>query len=108
MYGRFDCIVKKTVWLSSSMIYHCERVGAKVKVKNVSSIQVYMRALFSYNPEKDDLLPNKELGLKFQSGDILEIVESQKDPNWWQVYNHNTHNSIESSAIFLSDKKCFE
>ncbi|XP_075252113.1 MAGUK p55 subfamily member 2-like isoform X2 [Convolutriloba macropyga] len=47
--------------------------------------QTYMRALFSYNPEKDDLLPSSQLGLQFTSGDILEIVESQKDPNWWQA-----------------------
>lgn len=49
---------------------------------NVS--QCYMRALFSYNPTEDSLLPCKEIGLAFSHGDILQIV-NQKDPNWWQA-----------------------
>ncbi|XP_018326864.1 MAGUK p55 subfamily member 6 [Agrilus planipennis] len=44
----------------------------------------YMRALFAYDPEEDTLLPCKEIGLKFDRGDILQIVD-QKDPNWWQA-----------------------
>ncbi|XP_030748146.1 MAGUK p55 subfamily member 6 isoform X2 [Sitophilus oryzae] len=44
----------------------------------------YMRALFEYNPEEDSLLPCKEIGLPFDRGDILQIVD-QRDPNWWQA-----------------------
>ncbi|KAF2898279.1 hypothetical protein ILUMI_07895 [Ignelater luminosus] len=44
----------------------------------------YMRALFPYDPQEDTLLPCKEIGLKFERGDILQIVD-QKDPNWWQA-----------------------
>lgn len=47
-------------------------------------LQVYMRALFDYNPREDSLLPCKEIGLEFQKGDILQIL-NQKDPNWWQA-----------------------
>lgn len=43
-----------------------------------------MRALFEYIPEEDTLLPCKEIGLAFDRGDILQIVD-QKDPNWWQA-----------------------
>lgn len=43
-----------------------------------------MRALFEYNPEEDSLLPCKEIGLPFDRGDILQIVD-QRDPNWWQA-----------------------
>lgn len=35
--------------------------------------QCYMRALFDYEPEEDTLLPCKEIGLKFQYGDILQV-----------------------------------
>lgn len=45
---------------------------------------VYMRARFNYDPMKDRLLPCKEAGLPFESGDVLEIVSSE-DPNWWQA-----------------------
>ncbi|XP_050302659.1 protein PALS2 isoform X3 [Anthonomus grandis grandis] len=44
----------------------------------------YMRALFEYRPEEDSLLPCKEIGLSFERGDILQIVD-QRDPNWWQA-----------------------
>lgn len=43
-----------------------------------------MRALFTYDPQEDSLLPCKEIGLAFERGDILQIVD-QKDPNWWQA-----------------------
>ncbi|XP_068904760.1 protein PALS2 isoform X1 [Tenebrio molitor] len=44
----------------------------------------YMRALYEYVPEEDTLLPCKEIGLPFDRGDILQIVD-QRDPNWWQA-----------------------
>ncbi|XP_018374865.1 PREDICTED: MAGUK p55 subfamily member 6 isoform X3 [Trachymyrmex cornetzi] len=44
----------------------------------------YMRALFDYDPSEDTLLPCREIGLPFQRGDILQIVD-QADPNWWQA-----------------------
>uniref|UniRef100_A0A8C2J684 55 kDa erythrocyte membrane protein n=1 Tax=Cyprinus carpio TaxID=7962 RepID=A0A8C2J684_CYPCA len=45
--------------------------------------EMYMRAQFDYDPAKDDLIPCKEAGLKFQTGDIIQII-NKKDPNWWQ------------------------
>lgn len=44
---------------------------------------MFMRAQFDYNPAEDDLIPCKEAGLKFSTGDIIQIIE-KKDPNWWQ------------------------
>ncbi|XP_064205677.1 55 kDa erythrocyte membrane protein [Anguilla rostrata] len=45
--------------------------------------EMYMRAQFDYEPTKDDLIPCKEAGLKFKTGDIIQIINKQ-DPNWWQ------------------------
>ncbi|XP_003971138.1 55 kDa erythrocyte membrane protein isoform X1 [Takifugu rubripes] len=45
--------------------------------------EMYMRAQFDYDPAMDDLIPCKEAGLKFQTGDIIQIINKQ-DPNWWQ------------------------
>lgn len=56
------------------------------KAKNTicsNDLQMYMRAQFDYDPVKDDLIPCKEAGLKFQTGDIIQIID-KKDPNWWQ------------------------
>ncbi|KAK7111632.1 protein PALS2-like [Littorina saxatilis] len=50
----------------------------------VETKSVFMRARFNYDPMKDRLLPCKDAGLPFQSGDVLEIVSSE-DPNWWQA-----------------------
>ncbi|CAJ1064314.1 kDa erythrocyte membrane protein [Xyrichtys novacula] len=52
--------------------------------------EMYMRAQFDYDPTKDDLIPCKEAGLKFETGDIIQIINKQ-DPNWWQ-------GRVESSA----------
>ena len=30
-------------------------------------------------------IPCRELGISFQKGDILHII-NQEDPNWWQAY----------------------
>ncbi|XP_029625506.1 55 kDa erythrocyte membrane protein [Salmo trutta] len=45
--------------------------------------EMYMRAQVDYDPAKDDLIPCKEAGLKFKTGDIIHIINKQ-DPNWWQ------------------------
>ncbi|TRY74227.1 hypothetical protein DNTS_015117 [Danionella cerebrum] len=45
--------------------------------------ETYMRAQFDYDPAKDDLIPCKEAGLRFETGDIIHII-NKKDPNWWQ------------------------
>jgi hypothetical protein len=42
-----------------------------------------MRAQFDYDPAKDDLIPCKEAGLKFKTGNIIQII-NKHDPNWWQ------------------------
>ena len=43
-----------------------------------------VRALFDFDPAEDELLPCKDVGLRFKKGDILHIV-NQEDPDWWQV-----------------------
>ena len=48
------------------------------------SSQVYMRALFNYDPETDQDHPFRKGGLAFQRGDIVQIV-NQEDPLWWQA-----------------------
>lgn len=45
---------------------------------------VHVKANYDYDPEYDELIPCRELGLAFRKGAILHIV-NQEDPNWWQV-----------------------
>ncbi|KAF7697763.1 MAGUK p55 subfamily member 2a [Silurus meridionalis] len=46
--------------------------------------QVFVKCHFDYDPADDNLIPCKEAGLKFSSGDVLQIV-NQEDVNWWQA-----------------------
>ncbi|KAK0076829.1 hypothetical protein PV326_010500 [Microctonus aethiopoides] len=58
--------------------------GISSDENNQTKSTCYMRALFDYDPSEDTLLPCREIGLPFQKGDILQIVD-QIDPNWWQA-----------------------
>ncbi|CDS43181.1 55 kDa erythrocyte membrane protein [Echinococcus multilocularis] len=46
--------------------------------------QMYVRAMFDYDPREDLELPCAELGQSFKVGDILEIVDAA-DSTWWQA-----------------------
>lgn len=43
-----------------------------------------MKTFFKYDGESDRYIPCKELGLSFERGEILEIID-QSDPKWWQA-----------------------
>uniref|UniRef100_A0A3B3ZKD8 Uncharacterized protein n=1 Tax=Periophthalmus magnuspinnatus TaxID=409849 RepID=A0A3B3ZKD8_9GOBI len=46
--------------------------------------QAFVKCHFDYDPSHDNLIPCKEAGLSFNSGDILQIF-NQEDLNWWQA-----------------------
>lgn len=48
------------------------------------SVQAFVKCHFDYDPSHDNLIPCKEAGLSFNSGEILQIF-NQEDLNWWQV-----------------------
>ncbi|KAL7060512.1 hypothetical protein AAHC03_09918 [Spirometra sp. Aus1] len=68
--------------------------------------QLFVRALCSYSPESDSLLPCREAGLAFQYYDVLEIL-NQDDPNWWQArhYNSDRHAGLIPSAVLQERRK---
>ncbi|PWA30291.1 hypothetical protein CCH79_00015731 [Gambusia affinis] len=45
--------------------------------------QVFFKCHYDYDPANDTLIPCKEAALRFETGDILQIV-NQDDVNWWQ------------------------
>ena len=49
-----------------------------------TSAELHVRALFNYDPNDDEFIPCRELGLSFSKRDVLHIV-NQEDTNWWQV-----------------------
>ncbi|CAL1599152.1 unnamed protein product [Knipowitschia caucasica] len=46
--------------------------------------EAFVKCHFDYDPSHDNLIPCKEAGLSFTSGDILQIF-NQEDLNWWQA-----------------------
>ncbi|XP_061837672.2 MAGUK p55 subfamily member 2-like isoform X4 [Nerophis lumbriciformis] len=46
--------------------------------------QMFFKCHYDYDPACDNLIPCREAGLKFHTGDILHIV-NQDDVNWWQA-----------------------
>ncbi|XP_062258180.1 peripheral plasma membrane protein CASK isoform X13 [Platichthys flesus] len=67
----------------------CEDLPSTIQPKGR---QIYVRAQFEYDPSKDELIPCKEAGIRFQVGDVLQII-SKDDHNWWQGKLENMKNS---------------
>jgi len=64
------------------------------------AVQIFVRALFEYDPSTDDLISCREAGLAFSSGDILHIL-AKDDHHWWQA-RHWTPDSHSSHALQLA------
>lgn len=52
-------------------------------------MQIFVRALFEYDPSEDDLIPCAQAGVQFHVGDILQVI-SKDDHNWWQARKWGT------------------
>lgn len=46
--------------------------------------QIYVKALFDFDPEDDKAIPCKEAGMSFRKGDVLRVM-CQDDSTWWQA-----------------------
>ena len=55
------------------------------------SVQMRVRAHFTYEPTDDKMIPCREAGLNFEKGEILHIV-NQDDENWWQARKEGDRN----------------
>ncbi|RNA40914.1 MAGUK p55 subfamily member 6 isoform X1 [Brachionus plicatilis] len=66
--------------------------------------QVYMKALFNYDPNKDKLIPAKAAGLSFLEGDVLQII-SQEDIHWWQARNLKTNQKGLIPSLYLEERR---
>lgn len=54
-------------------------------------VQMFVKALFDYDPKDDNTIPCKEAGLAFKKGCILQIM-SQDDATWWQAKHEGDTN----------------
>ncbi|KAL3848160.1 hypothetical protein ACJMK2_019036 [Sinanodonta woodiana] len=55
---------------------------------NSGQCEIYVRALFDYDPADDDVIPCPQAGVPFKVGDILRVI-SKEDTNWWQARKYD-------------------
>ncbi|XP_072299781.1 MAGUK p55 subfamily member 2-like [Eucyclogobius newberryi] len=66
--------------------------------------QVFFKCHYDYDPAYDTLIPCKEAGLRFETGDILQIV-NQDDVNWWQARHVEGGNTGLIPSQMLEEKR---
>lgn len=66
--------------------------------------QVFFKCHYDYDPAHDNLIPCKEAGLRFETGDILQIV-NQDDVNWWQARHVEGGNTGLIPSQMLEEKR---
>lgn len=59
---------------------------------------LHVRAHFDYDPEDDQYIPCRELGISFQKGDVLHVI-SRDDANWWQAYREGEEDQTLAGLI---------
>ncbi|XP_054157863.1 protein PALS1-like isoform X2 [Oppia nitens] len=68
-------------------------IAIRDNIKDSESIphqMIHLKALFDYDPDEDLYIPCRELGICFNKGDILHVID-QSDMNWWQAYREGEH-----------------
>uniref|UniRef100_A0A8C6SDM7 Membrane protein, palmitoylated 2a (MAGUK p55 subfamily member 2) n=1 Tax=Neogobius melanostomus TaxID=47308 RepID=A0A8C6SDM7_9GOBI len=65
---------------------------------------VFFKCHYDYDPAHDNLIPCKEAGLRFETGDILQIV-NQDDVNWWQARHVEGGNTGLIPSQMLEEKR---
>lgn len=72
--------------------------------------QLFVRALFDYDPNQDPSIPCKDASLTFKRGDVLQIV-SMEDDTWWQACHLEDSNGgaglIPSKELHERSFSCF-
>ena len=74
--------------------------------------QYHYRAHFSYHPDDDLYIPCHELGISFQRGDILHVI-NREDQHWWQAYRDGewtqtlAGKQTKSKKLFVFDNNMF-
>ncbi|XP_033104977.1 MAGUK p55 subfamily member 5-like isoform X2 [Anneissia japonica] len=73
-------------------------IPSKDTKQQVGENVVHVRAHFNYDPDDDEYIPCRELGLSFQKGDILHVIK-QEDNSWWQAYRDGEEDQVLAGLI---------
>ncbi|KAM7346891.1 MAGUK family member discs large 1 isoform 5-T5 [Cochliomyia hominivorax] len=76
--------------------------GTGTLLRTTQKRSLYVRALFDYDPNRDDGLPSR--GLPFRHGDILHVTNASDD-EWWQARRVLGDNEDEQIGIVPSKRR---
>ncbi|XP_037723833.1 disks large 1 tumor suppressor protein isoform X6 [Drosophila subpulchrella] len=76
--------------------------GSGTLLRTTQKRSLYVRALFDYDPNRDDGLPSR--GLPFKHGDILHVTNASDD-EWWQARRVLGDNEDEQVGIVPSKRR---
>ncbi|XP_040174001.1 disks large 1 tumor suppressor protein isoform X11 [Anopheles arabiensis] len=76
--------------------------GTGTLLRTTQKRTLYVRALFDYDPNRDDGLPTR--GLQFRHGDILHVTNASDD-EWWQARRVIGEDEEESIGIVPSKRR---
>lgn len=76
--------------------------GTGTLLRTSQKRSLYVRALFDYDPNRDDGLPTR--GLPFKHGDILHVTNASDD-EWWQARRVVGDGEEESIGIVPSKRR---
>ncbi len=71
---------------------------------------VHLKAHIDYDPFDDPYVPCRDLGISFQKGEILHVI-NQRDPHWWQARRDGETEALAGlipSANFLAQREAMK
>ncbi|KAG5684491.1 hypothetical protein PVAND_013721 [Polypedilum vanderplanki] len=77
-YNRFEARIHELKQQAAAAV----QSGTGTLLRTSQKRSLYVRALFDYDPNRDDGLPTR--GLPFKHGDILHVTNASDD-EWWQA-----------------------
>lgn len=96
-YNRFEARIQE---LKQQAAFTTAGTGTLLRTTQKRSL--YVRALFDYDPIRDDGLPSR--GLPFKHGDILHVTNASDD-EWWQARRVLGDNEDEQIGIVPSKRR---
>ncbi|CAE1225267.1 CASK [Acanthosepion pharaonis] len=93
---KFDQSLSPKEHLSCQFLSFQKEARGNVGLKIVPSYrhapaqcEIFVRALFDYDPATDELNPCPQAGIPFKIGDVLQVI-NKDDPHWWQARKWNS------------------
>ncbi|XP_075159299.1 MAGUK family member discs large 1 isoform X5 [Haematobia irritans] len=96
-YNRFEARIQE---LKQQAALSAGSTGTLLRTTQKRSL--YVRALFDYDPNRDDGLPSR--GLPFRHGDILHVTNASDD-EWWQARRVLGDNEDDQIGIVPSKRR---